>query len=175
MSLRLRIATSYIFLTLSLATAAIWGHSYYAKLRIANTDQPYSFAIESWKGRLDITERNLDVGSECEPKWHFSVVETEWLNERREMAAGWGPLREPKPFTFNVRKDFQTTRNGRVFYSREITLPLWSIMLATTALAVVLRPSPRRKFKLVEVFICIAIAAVVLTGLDWLMRLVETP
>ena len=175
MSLRLRIATSYFFLSLSLSIAAICGHSYFARLRIANADQPYSFAIESWKGLLDITERNFDVGSECEPKWHFSVAETEWLNEMRERTAGWGPLREPKPFTFNVRKDFQTTRNGRVIYSREITLPLWSIMLATTVLAVVLRPSPRRKFKLVEVFTCIVIAAVVLTGLVWLMRLVDTP
>ena len=51
-----------------------------------------------------------------------------------------------------------------------LQVPHWSLVLLFGSLGLLVRPQPRMKFGLRELFIIITLAAAVLAGLEWLVR-----
>ncbi|WP_146398920.1 hypothetical protein [Pseudobythopirellula maris] len=144
---------SYAALTLSVAIAVLWIHSYAARSSVELRGGQYSCVLSSWRGLLDLKEHCGDVSKPQQKlKWRVDVIEATRHRQNVDAASGWGIMRTPKPFTFNVRKNLHTTRDGRVYYGRVITLPYWSLCIPPLLLALLRRPAPRLRFGLRDAF-----------------------
>ncbi|TWT99937.1 hypothetical protein Pla108_08810 [Botrimarina colliarenosi] len=170
---RLRTIGSYAGLMVAFAIAAIWIHSYAASDALWLVRGRTRCELSSWRGLLHLSERCSDVtfvGGHA--RLVAKTVGAEKKLEGQDRARGYsGSIIEPQPFSFRLGKTLATSRDGRVHYERHVTLPHWFVLLFATALAVVLRPHPRWRFGLRDLFAFSTIVAVVAAGYTLLSRL----
>ncbi len=172
---QIRILLSHLWLTLCLVTIALWLHSYHARAVIGHKYvRFYNCSLRSWEGLFDFHEVCYDAQRDYEPlELRF------WLTPAEEYRQGvldgvkaWGGTpRVPQAFTFDVRKDIRVAHDGRHVYSRTVTLPHWALVLLLLALFVVIRPPPRTRFGLRDLWVATTLLAFAAAGLGACMRM----
>lgn len=159
---RLRMTAFYCFLTLAVTTAMLWGNSYSARTLVGPYASPYSCYLSSWEGLFDLYELCSDARVPLgELRWRFESTEAARHRQSLNFASGWGMLREPQPFTFEIRKRYSTARDGRLVYSRSVVLPHWFVFLLTLTMAIACRPTPRFRCSLRDAFVLMTLVAIV--------------
>ncbi len=157
---RLRIAASYCCLVLCFATAASWYRSHHSYTWIRGEPLGNELGIQPWQGRVEFY-----IDFEPRPR-----VKDRWV---------WVENDDDEPeFAFRAELMSQQGIPSHGFRLSEMksgwaaSIPHWTLALVTAAACIALRPSPRLRFGLRDIFAVLTIAAVVFgsfKALPWLM------
>lgn len=166
MSRRLRIIASYVCLALCLGLIASWADSYRSmsllSLRFTPPWSPHSTRKQYDGSTLAIWKRREATGNMLHGQMSFSATSFTSSHTSVECRLRRLPITSVRgdPHLFGL--DFD------VYFSPEswrVEMPHWPPVLAAGLLAVALRPSPRRRFSLRDLFLVTTILAATLGSL----------
>lgn len=160
MFLWLRRIASCFFFTQAILFAALWVRSYFyfdtvAKREAATNPGPY---IRTLSGTVTyIRKASLEEALPAQWRWVTGRVELYPLN---------GPIPESSFFGFQWK---QRSFKVGLFYT-DLQTPLWFPTLVTALLALAIRPAPRFKFNLRDLFTLTTVAALTIGPLAFWLR-----
>jgi hypothetical protein len=155
---RVHVMASFVCLAFGLFGLALWAASYAAPpISIRVKDNSINLAsVEIWRGGMITTVSRLPVRG-AKP-WCYARVDSssasQWHVSKWESCPKFG---------------FVLPANGLL----TLITPAWLPALAILSLALLLRPSPKLRFTLRELFVITTIVAIVASGFAVLLRLAK--
>ena len=177
---KLRIATSYVGLSLCIATVYLCAESHSTRLTVGRFNHEFDhWQVESFDGRLTLLVWTCqhDVPNPAKVHWVLSSMAGDTY---RDMIASMpGALLELESsthapsFSFDRQRTTAARRYGAV-EKLSVAAPHWFIVLIFGAFALFVRPKPRFRFSLRDAIAVITMVAVVVSALGAFIEYAKT-
>jgi len=166
---KMRIASSYLCLTLFIASAILWVYSYRVSTKaVLNNNSDGSWYMSSWEGRMTLIRTKYRSPNPSQTRLFITPAAEFRAQKSFAVKNSRGPLLNPASALDFA--SFEGVWADGIFKRMWGThYPHWLSCILLACLASVLRPSPRFRFKLIEVFALVTIAAAVVGSISTIL------